>query len=198
MKLLYIVPTINNEGGVARVLATKTSYLAEKFGYEIHIMTQNHGDFPRFYTFDQRIIFHDIQLKGTIFKFFNSYRIALKKKIENIQPDCIVVCDNGLKAYTIPFLLGKNKIPVILELHGSKYVEEWKPSDNFFRCNGRFLKYKFKDLCAGMFAKVVFLSQESAKEWNLKNGAVIPNPLWLTTDVLAASTPKRILTVARN
>jgi hypothetical protein len=32
MKLLYLVPNVNNEGGVARVLAIKTFYLIEKWG----------------------------------------------------------------------------------------------------------------------------------------------------------------------
>jgi hypothetical protein len=32
MKLLYIVPNINNEGGVARVLSVKANYLVEKIG----------------------------------------------------------------------------------------------------------------------------------------------------------------------
>jgi hypothetical protein len=43
MKLLYIVPNINNEGGVARVLSVKANYLVEKLGYEVHILTQNEG-----------------------------------------------------------------------------------------------------------------------------------------------------------
>jgi hypothetical protein len=30
MRLLYIVPKINNEGGVARVLSVKTNYWIEK------------------------------------------------------------------------------------------------------------------------------------------------------------------------
>jgi hypothetical protein len=30
MRLLYIVPNINNEGGVARVLSVKTNYWIEK------------------------------------------------------------------------------------------------------------------------------------------------------------------------
>ena len=48
MKILYIVPKINNEGGVARVLSVKANYLVEKFGYEVHILTQNEGNNPVF------------------------------------------------------------------------------------------------------------------------------------------------------
>jgi len=74
MKLLYIVPKLNNEGGVARVLSLKLNYLIEKFGYEVHVLTQNHGNFPLFYSFHEKIVFHDMILEGTVFNFFNSFQ----------------------------------------------------------------------------------------------------------------------------
>ena len=52
MKILYIVPKINTEGGVARVLSAKANYLIENFGYEIHILTQNEGNNPLFFSFN--------------------------------------------------------------------------------------------------------------------------------------------------
>ena len=70
MKLLYIVPKINNEGGVARVLSIKANYLVEKLGYEVHILTQNEGFSPLFYSFSPNVIFHDILLTGNFFQFF--------------------------------------------------------------------------------------------------------------------------------
>ena len=109
MRLLYIVPNINNEGGVARILSIKANYLVEKLGYEVHILTQNEGFSPLFYSFSPNVIFHDILLTGNFFKFLNSFSKGLKNKIKAIQPDIIVVCDNGLKAYSIPFIL-KNKM----------------------------------------------------------------------------------------
>ena len=69
MKLLYIVPNINNEGGVARVLSIKANYLVEKSGYEVHILTQNEGNSPLFYSFNANIIFHDLLLKGNFLHF---------------------------------------------------------------------------------------------------------------------------------
>jgi hypothetical protein len=123
MKLLYIVPNINNEGGVARVLSIKANYLVEKLGYEVHILTQNEGFYPLFYSFNSNIVFHDLPLKGNFFQFFNSFAKGLKSKIKAIQPDIVVVCDNGLKAYSIPFIL-KNKVPLILEMHSSKFDKE--------------------------------------------------------------------------
>lgn len=197
MKLLYIVPKLNNEGGVARVLSLKLNYLINNFGYEVHVLTQNQGNFPLFYSFHEKIVFHDMILGGTFFNFFNSFRKSLKSKIQTIHPDIIIVCDNGLKAYTIPFILSV-KIPIILECHGSKYIEENHLKTDFISKFKRRLKYKFKDFGGNKFSKLVALSNESLKEWNVNNGLVIYNPSWIPNDTVADFKSKKIIAVARN
>lgn len=197
MKLFYIVPKLNNEGGVARVLSLKLNYLIENFGYEVHVLTQNHGNFPLFYSFHEKIIFHDMILERTIFNFFNSFRKSLKSKVETIQPDVIVVCDNGLKGYIIPFILSVN-IPVIFECHGSKYIEESYLKTNLISKIKSFLKYKFKDFSASKFSKLVVLSTEGLKEWNVKNGLVIANPCWIQNNIGFDLISKKVIVVARN
>lgn len=47
------------------------------------------------------------------------------EQIALIEPDVVVVCDNGLKAFTVPFIV-KTKVPVVFECHGSKFLEETK------------------------------------------------------------------------
>ena len=44
MKLLYITNGLNGSGGLERVLSIKASYLAEKAGYEVHILVLNNND----------------------------------------------------------------------------------------------------------------------------------------------------------
>jgi len=197
MKLLYIVPKLNNEGGVARVLSLKLNYFVEKFGYEIHVLTQNKGNFPLFYSFNEKIVFHDMILDGTIFNFFNSFRKSLKERIKTIQPKAIVVCDNGLKAFTIPLILS-NEIPIIFECHGSKFIEEKQMKSDLISKIKLSLKYRFKDFAANKFSKVVALSNESLNEWNVKNGLVIPNPCWIQNDIFSDLKSKKVIAVARN
>jgi glycosyltransferase involved in cell wall biosynthesis len=197
MKLLYIVPKLNNGGGVARVLSLKLNYLIENFGYEVHVLTQNHGNFPLFYSFHEKIVFHDMMLEGTVFNFFNSFRKSLRSKIQTIHPDAIIVCDNGLKAYTIPFILSA-EIPIIFECHGSKYIEEsYLKTDLISRFKSA-LKYKFKDFSANNFSRLVALSNESLKEWNVKNGLVIANPCWIQNEIGSDLKSKKVIVVARN
>ena len=197
MKLLYIVPNINNEGGVARVLSVKANYLVEKLGYEVHILTQNEGFFPLFYSFNSKIIFHDLRLKVNFFQFFYSFAQGLKSKIKAIQPDVIIVCDNGLKAYLIPFIL-KNKVPLVLEMHSSKFVEETESDKNILT--------KFAWNCIPFFKKIgikkynrfVVETSESIVEWQIEDAIVIPNPLWFTSEKSSTLENKKVIAVGRH
>lgn len=68
MRLLYITNGINGAGGLERVLSIKASYLAENFGYKVHIITLNQSDAPLFYNFSNKIKHHDVCVDGNIFK----------------------------------------------------------------------------------------------------------------------------------
>lgn len=197
MKLLYIVPKINNEGGVARVLSVKINYLVEKKNYEVHILTQNDGNSPLFYEFNDKIKLHDISLKGNKISFFFQYKKALQKTIKAVNPDVIIICDNGFKAFLVPFIL-RTKIPVIFESHGSKYVRETKPKNNFISKSIFNFQLKFKEFAAKKFTKFVALSDENLKEWRVNNGIVISNPLWFSTEKTAELENKKALVLARH
>ena len=197
MKLLYVVPNLNNEGGVARVLSIKTNFLIEKFGYEVHILTQNDGNSSLFYSFNEKIILHDMILKGANIQFLNNYRILLNKQVSNINPDIIIVCDNGLKAFTVPFILNC-KTPIVFECHGSRFMEENVTNDAFFSNFLRKLKYSFKFLGASKFNKIITLSEENREEWSNKKSIVIPNPLWFSTNKEADLTQKNVIAVGRH
>ena len=197
MKLLYIVPNINNEGGVARVLSVKTNYLIEKFGYEVHILTQNDGFHSLFYSFNSNIFYHDLVLKGNYFQFFNSFSKGLKTKIKAIQPDVIIVCDNGLKAYSIPFIL-KNKVPLVLEMHSSKFITERAPENKILTKVAARCVNIFKRIAIKKYDRFVVLTKESISEWNIKNTIVIPNPLWFASEKSIALENKKVIAVGRH
>ncbi|MBS7255944.1 glycosyltransferase family 4 protein [Flavobacterium branchiicola] len=197
MKLLYIVPKIKNAGGVARVLSVKANYFTEHFNYEVHILSQNEEEELPFYDFNSKIKFHNIILKGNAFQFLKAYQKQLNQKIKEIQPDVILVVDNGLKAFIFPFLI-KTKTPVVFEIHGSKFIEENKPNTDLFSKFIQKIKQNFKDFSAQKFTKVVALSDESLKEWKVKNGIVIANPSWLKTEKSASLNNKKVIAIARN
>jgi len=197
MKILYITPRINDEGGVARVLSIKANYLAEALDYKIHILTQNKGNSPLFYDFSEKISLHDMVLSGNRIQYLLQYKKALKKHINTINPDIIIVCDNGIKGFLVPYLLQTN-IPILFESHGSFFNDEKQRSSNILES----LKVKtnliLKKMGAAKFDKFIALSEENKKEWNLKNIEIIPNPNWLTTPKTNALDSNKIISVSRH
>ncbi len=197
MKILYLTPTINDAGGVARVLSIKTNYLIEKHKYEIHIITQNQSNSNSFFHFNSSINHHNIVRKGGKFKNFLYYKRHIQILIDTMQPDIIFICDFGYKGFLTPFFI-KTNIPLIFEVHGSIYNESQILAKNFLIKIGQKLKYKLRKFCATKFDAIVVLSSESLKEWNVKKSYIIPNPNWLETENKATLNNKKIIVVARH
>ncbi|QOG01969.1 glycosyltransferase family 4 protein [Flavobacterium sp. MDT1-60] len=197
MRLLYIVPKIKTAGGVARVIAIKANYFVEHFGYEVHVLSQNEETEMPFYEFNSDIIFHNMILNGNRLRFFYSFQKQINQKISEIKPDIILVADNGLKAFVFPFIV-KTKNPIVFECHGSKFIEEEVQETNFISKSIRKIKYRFKDFGALKFTKIVALSEENLKEWNVKNGFVIPNPSWINSKKTTNLKQKKVIAIARN
>ncbi len=196
MKLLYLVPNINNEGGVARVLSIKTWYLIEKWGYEIHIVTQNKGNAPLFFNFHPAIAYHDISLKGTGFSFLKAYKKEVNQLVLTLHPDHLIVCDNGVKAFLLPFLLS-SKVSKLLEIHSSKYISEHSFQYNLIIRVTHLVTVFVKTIGITKFDKVIVESNESIVEWRLKEGLVIPNPLGYATTEFATLQSKLAMAVGR-
>lgn len=197
MKLLYLVPSVNQAGGVARVLANKTNYFIQNFGYEVHIMTQNKGQEHPFFEFNTQIVWHDIERKGHFLRAIYTYKKQLQKIISQVHPDCIIVADNGLKGYLVPSLIG-NRIPIVFESHGSKYVNERPFTFSFLSKVWFRIGTCIKEWGAKTFDAFVVLNKESAQEWNSKNSAVIANPLSFKSEELAPLETKKVLAISRN
>jgi len=137
LKLLYITNSIYGAGGLERVLSIKATYLVDKLGYEIHIITLNQKGLPLFYNFSNKILHHDLRVTGNIFEYFKSYKRGLKDIIKKINPDIISVCDDGLKGFFLPYILGK-PCAMIYERHASKNIFKTSDSPNYIQ------KIKFK------------------------------------------------------
>ena len=196
MRILYITPTINTEGGLERVLSIKTNYLIERFGYQIEIITCNNGFQNSFFNFNSKIKFHDILLNSNKLGNLVNYKIKIQKFINLINPDCIVICDFGLKGFSFPILF-QTKVPIVFEAHGSIYNESQYFKVNFFSRNARRLKYEYKKFCSKKFDYFIVLSNESLKEWPVCKGVIIPNPN-VVSDVVSNLESKNAILIARH
>lgn len=176
MKLLYITNAIDGSGGLERVLSVKTKVLTENFGHEVHIITLNQkSKIDLFFPFSEKIIQHNLEVSGHPFLYISKYISGIKKVISEVKPNIILVCDDGLKAFFLPKILG-NEIPIIYERHVSKLIEI---SENQGFIKGIFTKLKFTlmDFLAKDFSKFIVLTEGNKNEWKLRNLEVIPNPL---------------------
>jgi len=190
MKILYITNGITGIGGLERVLSIKASYLADNYGYEVHILTLNEKDKRPFYAFSPQIRFHSISYTG-----FFSYLSGLRKAVNEIQPNVISVCDDGLKGFFVPLFLAK-PCPMIYERHVSKLISS---KDKIF-----FDKLKLQITCflmntgGKLYNEFIVLTEKNKLDWaKLSNIAVIANPLTFYPERTSSLKNKKAILVGK-
>lgn len=193
MKLVYITNQIFRAAGLERVLSIKLNYFIQKFNYEIHLITLNQGSEKLFYDFDNKIVFHDLTLSQNKLVYFFEYASKIQQKVKEIQPDIVLVCDDGLKAFTLPFLIQK-KYPIIYERHISKLFT-FKNQNNKIT---NFFYNKLMHFGGKKFTKFVVLTSDNLEEWRLKNTVIIANPLSFYPSQSSNLTNKKAIVVAAN
>jgi glycosyltransferase involved in cell wall biosynthesis len=186
-KLLYITNGITGSGGLERVLSIKATWLLEYYNYEVHILTLNEFGISPFYHFSNKIQFHTIEVRKKIPQYIRDYIIGLRRKVKEIKPDIIAVCDDGLKGFFVPQIIRK-KIPAIYERHASIIFN----TSNGIK--GKLMKYLMKSQVM-QFDKFVVLTEANCKEWNKKNVMTIPNPLGFYSEKSSSLTNKKIIVV---
>jgi len=191
MKILYITPTIYDEGGVAKVVSVKSNVLIEAYDCKIGFVTFNNSSTNTFHPFHTTI--EKFEVKATGFKPFKilEYYQKVKNIIKSFQPDVIVICDFGWKGFLFSKFV-KTNIPVVFEVHGSLYNESKKIN------NTSLVKYRAivrKQLLSN-YKNVVFLSEESQKEWKIE-GKIIPNPIQ-NTNLIANLQNHKAIAIARH
>ncbi|MGY0391568.1 glycosyltransferase family 4 protein [Bizionia sp. KMM 8389] len=196
MKLLYITNGINGAGGLERVLSIKASYLAEHYHYDVTILSLNDNHLDPFYTFSDKIIMLSIPVKGNAYQYIKQYCKGLKSVVDTVQPDVISVCDDGLKAFFTPVILGK-KVPVIYERHVSKEIE-MKAEFSFLKKTLVRLKWRLMESLASRFSKFIVLTNGNIKEWQgLKHIQVISNPLSFYPEASSTLDSKKVICVGK-
>lgn len=196
MKLLYITNGITGSGGLERVLSVKASLLADDFSYQCHILTLNEMDKKPFYTFSKNVNLHSIPVTGNPVQYFSQFRDGIQKAVNKIQPDIILVCDDGLKGFFLPKLINTTA-KWIYERHVSKLIEA-KSVQGFAKNILTKAKWLLMDKLGSTFAKFIVLTDGNKKEWkSLTNLEVIPNPLSFYPSASSSLDQKTIICVGK-
>ncbi len=176
MKIVYCVGSLIRKGGMEKVLANKVNYFVDKLGYEVHIITQEQKGLPLCYDFDERVIFHDVEISKLNKRIIKGYTFiknifALRKiydvLFEEIEPDIIIVCERGYNDFVIPFT-DKN-IPKIREFHFAK--EAVKIHASLMSPKNRFrhlFTYKFLFKMFNKYDYLVLLTNRDKKNGDYK------------------------------
>jgi glycosyltransferase involved in cell wall biosynthesis len=167
MKLLYITNGVTGVGGLERVLSLKASWLAERLGYEVHIVSLDEEGRTRFYPFSDKITFHTVATGGSPWR----YVTGLRRVVRQVRPDVISVCDDGLKGFFVPLWIGlrcrqggRKRTSIIYERHVSKQ-----------QISPRF--GSLMNLGARLYDRFVVLTSDNQSQWPGRNVRVVANPL---------------------
>lgn len=168
-RILYITNGITGSGGLERVVSLKATYFADKYNYDVHIITLNEQNKTKFYPLSDRVTIHNIEVQGNLISFYKTYIYKIKRIINSISPNVIFVADDGLKGVLFPIIF-KPKCKVIYERHTTKAIH-----GNGIK--GKLIG-KLMDFGSTKFDHFVVLTNSNKKDWHkVKNIEVIPNPL---------------------
>lgn len=190
MKLLYITNGISGSGGLERVLSVKASMLAEEFGYEMHVLSLNESGIKPFFPFSKKIHFHSLEVGGNPVTYLLQYKNGLQKKIDEIKPDIISVCDDALKGFFLPGFIS-TKAKWIHESHASLLLADRGKGVSLFKK----AQHGLKQILGKRFGKIVLVTDGNMKEWHLKNLAVIPNPIPFESTQVSSLENKKVMAV---
>ncbi|MBC7641429.1 MAG: glycosyltransferase family 4 protein [Flavobacterium sp.] len=197
MKILYITNGVAGSGGLERVLSIKASYLAEKLGYEVHIITLNEQNLSVFFEFSTKINFHNIQVSGNFLHYIKDYMTGINKIVATINPNVISVCDDGLKAFFLPIII-QNKTPIVYERHVSKNIFVGTNKSSPIQNIRIQMLFRLMDFLASKFTKFVVLTNDNLQEWNIKNIEVIANPLTFYPEKVSTLQNKTVIAVGKH
>lgn len=211
IKIAYCIPSLYYPSGMERVLTLKANYFAEHFGYEIHIILTDGKDKEPYYKLYPSITLHQLDINydemygRSLWKRISGYwnkQQLFKKRLNDclceIRPDITV----SLLRRDINFINKMKDGSIKLgEIHFNKsnYREF---SDNRLpafvqHCVKKYWMWQLIRQVRQLKCFVV-LSHEDAAEWTeLKNVAVIYNPLPFFPERQSDGVAKQVIAAGR-
>src|SRR5690606_12803546 len=125
------------------------------------------------------------------------YLTGIKKTINRVNPDIVIVCDDGLKGMLLPRLI-RTKTPMIYERHVSKNISIKSDNPSFFEKLKSKLLFALMSWGGSKYDAFVVLTKGNSKEWRLKNLRVIPNPLSFPPMESSIKKCKTVIAVGRH
>lgn len=194
MRIAYCIHSLHLFGGIERVLSIKANYLADIYGYDVHIITADlKGRSPHF-RLSEKITLHDV---GVSEKFrINAYGRGLNRILNEIKPD-ICVSLGGNDIFCLPDCTdGSIKVSEFHFSHDKYFI---KYGGSFF--GNIYARFRTRRLekAAAKLTKFIVLTKSDRKDWEkvVPNVTSIYNPLTFKSDRTAALENRRGIAIGR-
>ena len=207
MKILYLIHSTYNPGGMERVLLNKVRYFVEEKGWEVTVVTTDQHDRPSFYPFPERVRMTDLGVNYSddngkpfhkkLFGFIKRRRLhekRFKAVLEQIKPD-VVDCFYPGECSFVPELKDGSK--KVMELHQSKLFHHQYNRSGLMGLADK-VRARMDEKLVRRFDRFVVLTQEDKRMWGEMPGIrVIPNAANFIADKYSDCTQKRVIAVGR-
>lgn len=207
MKILYLIHSTFNPGGMERVLLNKVRYLVEEKGWDVTVVTTDQHERPPFYPFPEGVKMVDLGVNYSedngkpflkkLMGFLKRRRLHKKRMAEvlaQVKPD-VVDCFYPGECSFMPGM--KDGSVKVMELHQSKLFHH---QYNRTGLMGLADKYRamMDEKLVRKFDRFVVLTEEDAQMWGeMPNIRVIPNAANFIADSYSDCSAKRVIAVGR-
>lgn len=207
MKLLYLIHSICNPGGMERVLLNKVRYFVEEKGWGVTVVTTDQHGRPSFYPFPEGVKMIDLGVnysddngKPFVKKFVGYlqrrrlHKKLFKKVLEQERPDIVDCFYPGECSFVPGFNDGSVKV---MELHQSKLFHHQYNRSGLMGLADK-VRAWMDDRLVRKFDRFVVLTNEDAGMWGEMPGIrVIPNAANFIADKYSDCSAKRVIAVGR-
>ena len=212
IRLAYCIPSLDRPSGMERVLTIKANYIADKLGYDVHIITTDKKGIPSYFPLSPRIKVHELDINiddlwryhigKKVFLYFTKikkYRKRLEICLSWLKPDITI----SLLRREINFLNNLNDgSKKIGEIHFGRYKYRDFNLSFLPDCVNHFISYLWMEQLEQKLKKLskfIVLTEEDASQWkSLRNVMVISNPITIDNNGLFSDcNNKQVVAVGR-
>ncbi|PQJ73084.1 glycosyltransferase family 4 protein [Polaribacter butkevichii] len=209
MKIVYIIDSLENSGGMERVLTSKANWLASKKEFDVTIISRRANKDGCFFELNKNVTVDSLNLTPTNNKILNllfktdknRFKKELTKKLLQLKPDITISLFGDEYEFLHTIKDGSKKI---LEFHFSKnyltHLMDNIPNLSFRKFRklyARYLQYKQQRVVL-KFDKFVLLTEKDQSLWQKpSNSLVISNPLSFSSDKKSDGQQKEIIAIGR-
>ncbi|MDE5552879.1 MAG: glycosyltransferase, partial [Muribaculaceae bacterium] len=205
MKIAYTISGLFNSGGMENILTQKASYLADRLGYDVTIITTDQKGRESYFPLSDKVKRVDLGVNYCDFKDSKLWQIKKEqlKKVhrarlsEVLDAEKFDVCIS-LMDFDFDFLYkindGSRKI---IETHFSRYAKVLATPNRLMQFAQRVRTLSWKNRIR-KYDRFVVLTHEDKAQWgDLPNIEVIPNFINTSPTNFASQDSKKIISVGR-